>query len=158
VPVSPADIASLIVATFDLKEVQLVRDAIRTADISSGKGQPVSKIGPAPNNFDQRFHFHPEPKIEPRRHIHPDPVIEPRRHIRPVDRFEPSNALGGKAPDVIVIPVPVPCPKHHGHTIQPPWKVLPWQQEPAPHVAPKIKVVVKPPDIALKGTLLDCFI
>jgi hypothetical protein len=36
--------------------------------------------------------------------------------------------------------------------------VLPWQQEPAPRVAPKIKVVVKPPDIALKGTLIDCFI
>ena len=155
--ISPADLASLVVATFDLKEVQLVRDAIRTADISSGKGQPVSKIGPAPNNFDRRFHFHPEPKIEPRRHIHPEPVIEPRRHIRPPDSFEPSHGRRVEPPNVVVIPVPVPCAKH-GHTIQPPWKVLPWQQEPAPHVPPKIKVVVKPPDIALKGTLIDCFI
>jgi hypothetical protein len=157
VSISPSDLASLVVATFELKEVQLVRDAIRTADISSGKGQPVSKIGPAPNNFDRRFHFHPEPKIEPRRHIHPEPVIEPRRHIRPPDRFEPSGPRRVEPPDVVVIPVPVPCPKR-GHTIQPPWKVLPWQQEPAPRVAPKIKVVVKPPDIALKGTLIDCFI
>jgi hypothetical protein len=158
VPISPADIASLVIATFDLKEVQLVRDAIRTADISSGKGQPVSKIGPAPNNFDRRFHFHPEPEIEPRQHIHPEPVIEPRRHIRPVDRFEPSNGRRPEPPDVIVIPIPVPCPKHGPHRIQPPWEVLPWQQAPAPRVVPKIKLVVKPPDIALKGTLIDCFI
>lgn len=153
--ISPSDLASLVVATFELKEVQAVVGAMRRADIASGRGQPVSKIGPAPNNFERRFHFHPEPKIEPRRHIHPDPVIEPRRHIRPVDGFEPSH--NNKPPAVVVIPVPVPCPKL-GHKIQPPWKVLPWQQEPEPHVPPKIKVVVKPPDIALKGTLLDCFI
>ena len=155
--ISPSDLASLVVATFELKAVEAVVDAMRGADIASGKGQPVSKLGPAPDNFERRFHFHPEPKIEPRQHIHPDPVIEPARHVRPVDRFEPSNCNSAKSPDVVVIPVPVPCHKH-GHTIQPPWKVLPWQQEPAPHVAPKIKVVVKPPDIALKGTLIDCFI
>jgi len=157
VPISPADLASLVVATFDLKEVQLVRDAIRTADISSGKGQPVSELGPAPDNFARRFHIHPEPVIEPRRHIHPEPVIEPRRHIRPEDCFEPSNCRCIEPPPVLVIPVPVPCPKH-GHTIQPPWDLLPWQQEPPRHVEPKIKVVVKPPDMALKGTLIDCFI
>jgi hypothetical protein len=157
VRISPSDLASLVVATFELKAVEAVVGAMRRADMASGKGQPVSKIGPAPNNLERRFRFHPEPKIEPRPHIHPEPVIEPRRHIQPVDRFEPSNASGGKSPDVIVIPVPVPCPKL-GHKIQPPWEVLPWQQEPEPRIAPKIKVVVQPPDIAHKGTLIDCFI
>jgi hypothetical protein len=158
VRISPADLASLVVATFDLKAVEAVVDAMRAADIVSGKGQPVSKLGPAPDNFERRFHFHPEPVIEPRRHVHPEPVIEPRRHIRPADRYEPSHGRVNP-PDVVVIPVPVPCPRHgHHNPIEPPWKKLPWQQDPAPHVAPKVKVVVKPPDMALKGTLIDCFI
>ena len=152
--VSLEGVANLIVAAFELKEVQLVRDAIRTADIASGRPQPVSKIGPAPDRFERRFHVHPEPKIEPRRHIHPEPRIEPRRVIHPVDRYEPSHNC---EPVTVVVECYTPCKKH---VIEPPWKVLPWDERnrECPPVGPKVKLVVKPPDIAHKGSLIDFFI
>ena len=146
-------VASLIVAAFDLKEVQLVRDAIRTADISSGRPQAATALGPAPDCFERRCHLHPEPKIEPRRHIHPEPRIEPRRVIHPVDRYEPISER-----DRVLVEVECYTPPSKKHVIQPPWMVLPWEEKHDCVPAPKIKVVVKPPDIAHKGSLIDFFI
>jgi len=42
--------------------------------------------------------------------------------------------------------------------IEPPWKVLPWEEAPCPAPPPKIKVVPPPPDVIHKGSLIDFFI
>jgi hypothetical protein len=152
-------LASLITASADLKLVQNLRAAINGN--GSGPGGAVSQLGPRPNNIDRRFHVHPEPEILPRRRIEPEPRIEPRRVIHPVDRFEPSNRAGG--PDVILVPVPVECYKPCKRSvIEPPWKVLPWEDRLPPTdgrpITPKIKIEPKPPDIVHKGSLIDFFI
>ena len=145
---------SLLVASLDLKLVQLLRAAMNG-------DKPVSGLGPAPNNVERRFHIHPEPTIERRFHIHPEPRIEPREVIRLPDRFESTGP--GCDDDVVLVPVPVECYKPCKRAvIEPPWKVLPWEDRPgsceARPVGPKIKIVVQPPDIAHKGSLIDFFI
>jgi hypothetical protein len=155
VAASGEDIISLITATADLRVVSLLRDAIRTADLSSGKRFPIAKIGPAPDIIERRFRLQPETEILPRKRIEPTPRIEPRRVIRPPDRFEPCGEK------LVPIPIPdpsCPCNPHFKSPIQPPWKVLPWQEPPAVRPAPRIKVVVRPPDIVHKGSLIDFFI
>lgn len=151
--VGSSAIPSLIVAAADLQVVRLIRDAIRTADIHSGKGQPVSGLGPAPSRIERRFRLQPETEILPRRRIEPEPRIEPRRVIHPIDRYEPNN----NAPPVVVLECYCP-PKGCKSSVQPPWKVLPWQQKMEIRVEPKVKVVVRPPDIVHKGSLIDFFI
>lgn len=152
---------SLLVAALDLKEVQLVRDAIRTADLSAGgRGLPASGLGPAPNpdvTFEPRRHVHPEPVYEPRRHIRPEPRYEPRAVIHPEPRIEQqlNDQWACCPPPAEVKPVETPTPS----PIQPPWKVLPWQtpSPPRPVVRP-LKVIIRRPDIVSKGGLLDVFI
>lgn len=145
-------IPSLIVASLDLQLVRLLRDAIQTADLHAGRGKSAHPLGPDPTLIERRFRIEPEPEILPRERIEPDPRIEPRRVIRPADRFEPSDGA-----DVILVPVECykPCKKH---ALEPPWKVLPWEQPMPCAVRPKIKVEVRPPDIVHKGTLIDMFI
>ncbi len=141
----------LIVAALDLKLVQLLRGAMRAADIASGRGQAATPLGPAPDPEPQRrFHYTPEPVIEPRRHFHPSPIYERPLviHLRP--RFvEPPP-----------IPLPAPMEPESPHKPKspfvPPWKLLPWEN--APQTIQVIKVVKRTPDIVRKGTLLDCFI
>jgi hypothetical protein len=141
----------LIVASLDLQLVRLLRDAMHTADASAGRGTAVSGLGPAPTHIERRFRIQPEPEILPRKRIEPEPRIEPRKVIRPADRFEPRESD--------LVPVPVECYKPcRKSPIEPPWKVLPWEQPPCPRVEPKIKVVVRPPDIVHKGSLIDFFI
>jgi hypothetical protein len=148
--VGVSDIPSLIVASADLKVVQLLRDAIRTADIHSGKRLAVSKLGPAPTEIRPRFKHDPEPEILPRKRIDPVPRIEPRKVVHPVDRFEPREA------EVVLVPVPVyVCKKS---PIEPPWKVLPWELPLEAPVRPQVKLKVRPPDIVHKGSLIDFFI
>ena len=145
-------IPSLLVAALDLQLVRSIRDAIRTADIESGRGQPASGLGPAPTLIERRFRIEPEPEILPRKRIEPEPRIEPREVIRPADRYEPRDERD-------LIPVPVECYKPcKKHTLEPPWKVLPWEQPLPCRVEPKVKVVVRPPDIVHKGSLIDFFI
>ena len=142
-------VASLIVASLDLQLVRLLRDAIRTTELSDpgcpcGPGRPSDGARPRPV-------LAPEPVIEPRRHIHPPPVIEPRDviHLAPVV-LPPDPAL---CPDLYT----EPCP---ASPIEPPWKVLPWERKDPPPCPPAkvIKLVMRPPDIAHKGTLIDFFI
>jgi hypothetical protein len=150
--VGVADIPSLIVASADLRVVQLLRDAIRTADIQSGRGQPVSGLGPAPTHIERRFRVQPETEILPRKRIEPEPRIEPRQVIRPADQFEPRECD--------LVPVPVECyrPCTTRSPVEPPWKVLPWEMPIDCRVPPRVKAVVRPPDIIHKGSLIDFFI
>ena len=146
---------SLLVATLDLKMVKGIRDAIRTADIASGKCFPVTAIGPAPNCclgrgddcFEHRRHIEPQPVYEPRRHIHPTPRYEPRPVIHPTPRIAAECK-----------PMPV-CPEvapEHKLLPEPPWKCFPWKNPtPAPEF---IKKIVQVNDKKHRGQILDLFI
>ena len=152
-------ISSLIVASLDLQVVRLLRGAIRAADAASGQGIPASGLGPAPSP-EPRRHLRPEPVIEPRRHIHPEPRIEPRRVFHP----EPRVDVAAVSDCAACCPTEAVCePRITKSPIEPPWKVLPWEDRcdpspcPGPRV-PKIKLTVYRPDIARKGALIDFFL
>lgn len=151
-----ATTASLIVATFDLAVVRSIRDAIRTADISSGRQQPVSGLGPAPNP-EPRRHIHPEPVYEPRPHIHPTPKFEERTIYYSV-RFKPCGDSIQPPICAPVIPIdvapavkcPTECP------LPPIWATLPPVPERAPASPSRvIKMVVTRSDIEIRGAVLD---
>jgi hypothetical protein len=137
---------SLLVASLDLKVVQLLRDAIRTADLSSGGG---GGTGVAPeSDFLPRRHYEPTPEIEPRRHFHPTPCYEARPVIHPQARVE--------AAPLIIYPVVEPdMPEKSMCPFVPPWKVMPWENPPQPLL--KVKLIKSKPDTVRKGLLIDCF-
>ena len=136
---------SLIVAALDLKLVRLLRGAM--AD--NPHGQPVSGLGPAPTNlsFGSRPRVEPEPRFEPRKRIEPTPHFEPRPVIRPEPRVEPPLCEAPHEPEM---------PSRLKSPIEPPWRVLPWEQPVQP--APKVKLTIVRPDVVSKGSLIDFFI
>jgi hypothetical protein len=140
------DLAAITVASLDLELVRLVRGAIRTADISSGKGCNNGILCPEPDILPRR-HLTPEPEYLPRRHIHPTPRYEPRPVIHPTPRVESE-------PPPACIP---PCPPPSEHKcLPPPWKLAVWNVPiPPPAI---LKVVQYKTDIPHKGSLLDVFI
>lgn len=138
----------LIVATLDLQLVRLIRGAMRAA------------AGDC-----HRHLLHPEPVIEPRKRFHPEPVIEPRPHVHPEPAFEPRPVL--RRADELPPACPpaeaaVPAEKSAAPTcpVQPPWKVLPWDDRMrGPRVVlRKIKVSPARPDSQCKGSVIDLFI
>lgn len=142
----------LVVATLDLQLVRLVRAAMNSGGPGGGTGMT-----------------HPAPVIEPRRRIQPEPVIEPRRHLQPEPRFEARAVLrsGETRPScreaIAFAPPtePVETATHSSSPIEPPWKVLPWEDRPefaAARPVRKIKVIAARPDIHCKGSLIDLFI
>lgn len=140
---------SLVVAALDLHLVRLLRGAMRPADPSPGPGG-AGGFGPAAV-IEHRPRHHPDPLIEPRPRIRPTPRFEPRPVIHPAPRIEASlNDAAGAAPR----DSSPPCPR--GSPLQPPWKVLPWEQVPTP--PPLLKINVVRPDIHHKGSLIDLFI
>ena len=136
---------NLLVASLDLQLVRLLRDAIRTADLSSGKGAGIggaAGVGPRPVAT-------PTPRIESRPVIHPTLRIEPRMSAHPVKPEPPV--------DVVVISTHEPEQSRIKQSpIQPPWKVLPWEKPSEPE--PKLKVIQRRPDVPVKGTVFDVFI
>ncbi|MDB5321523.1 MAG: hypothetical protein JWN40_3154 [Phycisphaerales bacterium] len=138
---------ALVVASLDLKLVQLLRDAIRTTDLAGARASGGGNLAPTPEILPRR-HFVPEPLIENRRHIHPQTLYEARPVIHPQPR--------------VVEPPPPICPPAEpiSHLTKspfvPPWKVMPWENPPQP--ALKIKVIKLRPDIVRKGSLIDCFL
>jgi hypothetical protein len=150
VPLPPQ--IELITATLDLQLVRLLRQAMRTADIASGKCQPIVALGPAPNCPVAHDHpiVEPTPRFEPRPVIHPTPRFEPR------PRIHPSEAPRPKLIPVDVIAIPVEEAHAAKSPIEPPWKVLPWQNPPP--MAPRLKVLIRPVDVCRKGSILDVFV
>jgi len=134
---------AMIVASLDLELVRLLRGAMAGGGVGPGRG-----IWPTPA-IEPRVRYHPTPRIEPRPVIHPTPRIEPRLVYRP-HRIEPPAcpAISTSADAQ---------PTHTTHLqIQPPWKILPWQNPPPP--APKLKIAFKQPDVLAKGTIFDVFV
>lgn len=152
-------VASLVVATLDLQVVRLLRDAIRTTELS-GQTPPLDPAGvPVDGPPPPVRHLHPEPVVEPTRHLHPPPIVEPREVIHLAPRILPPNPIGCPPCDGAD-----PCARDgHKSPVEPPWKVVPWdprfaaaRQPPAP--AKVVKLVIRPPDSSHKGTLIDFFI
>lgn len=151
-------VASLVIATLDLQAVRLLRDAIRTTELSDN-ARPLDPAGvPVDGPPPPLRHLHPEPVVEPRRHIHPPPVVEPRRVIHLAPELVPSDS-------VTCAPcAPAECIEPFAKSpIEPPWKMLPWDPRAAagrlaPPPAKVVKRVIRPPDIVHKGTLIDFFI
>ena len=122
------------------------------ASAASGGCTSAAVLGPDPCVTGRRFHVEPETEILPRRRIEPEPVFAPRLVVRPADRYEPG--VSDAAPASLECYTP-----HTRSPIEPPWKVLPWEErfrDESPR--PQIKVVVKPPDIAHRGSIIDYFI
>lgn len=141
---------NLIVATLDLQLVRLVRGAMRGADEAAAG---MKLIEPAPV-VEPRRRITPEPAIEPRLRHRPDAVIEPPEKIRSQDRVWAYTQC--------VSPLPSPAEQVSRSTspVEPPWKVLPWEDSPppAPRIVRRIKVVMARPDIQSKGSVIDLFI
>ena len=143
----------LIVATLDLQLVRMVRAAMAGGGAPGGPGSTAS---PAPV-IEPRRRIEPEPRIEPRRRIEPEPRFEPRPKLRPDDVHAACRASCGAAG----IPTePAEKVSRSSSPIEPPWKVLPWENppEPAPRVVRKVKVFLTPPDMHSKGSVIDLFI
>ena len=143
---------SLIVASLSLAEVRLVRGAILAADIQSvksGRGREVEPV------IEPRRRFHPDPIIEPRIHVHPSPKVEPRPLLRPLPRIDPGPCCHCATDEGAAIVPAAPAPELLS-PLQPPWKVLPWEEPRKP--APMIKVTVYRSDVIHKGSLFDFFI
>jgi hypothetical protein len=145
--VSLASAASLLAAELDLKLVQSVLSAIRTADIESAadKKPPLPIVrNPLPP---QGTHVAREGPIERVPQRISAAIIYTSRPCRPAPppvRVVVETVVVNKKADDLCSP------------LQPPWKVLPWNEPP---VAPaKIKIIRYQPDIRYRGTMLDCFI
>jgi hypothetical protein len=137
--------ASLIVAAFDLNVVQLLRDAIRTADLSqAGQGNAGSPAAV----FEPRLHIHPTPVYEPRVHYHPTPTYEARPVIHPQPRVEQRELACSCECK--------PAPMNLENPIQPPWKILPWENAVQPRQTVKVHLIHT--DLVHKGTVLDLFV
>ena len=135
---------SLLVASLDLKLVQLIRDAIRTTDLSGGAGRNGIIAEP---EFLPRRHLEPTPEIEPRRHYHPEPVYVTRPVIHPQARVEPAPP--------IIYPEVQSHARKSTYPFTPAWKMMPWENPPQPLL--KVKLIKSKPDTERKGSLIDCF-
>lgn len=135
--------ASRLVAAFELSAVQLIRGAIRTADLSSGRGTSATPLGPDPNPPVGRsggsggFPGRSEPVYERRAHIHPTPRYEQRTVYYSVQykaRFEQAAndaaACACPLPFAVAGPAASPCPT--AGLIPPVWKTLPPVEHPTP--------------------------
>ena len=93
------DVAALAVALSDLKVVQLLRDAIRTADLSGGKvccdGAVARRLDDC---YEARRHIHPEPKYENRVVYHPTPRYLPRPVICPTRAWKRATRPPRRCP------------------------------------------------------------
>jgi hypothetical protein len=148
--VSWANAANLVTSVLDLNLVRSLRAAIRSADLASGKRFPVAAIGPSPSVISPSLGFRSDASVSAgniasAKSIEPDAHFLPKRVIKPEDRVI----------DPLLIPIHPEQPDRVDHPLQPPWKVLPWEQKNV------VEVVIKRPllrvDKAHKGTLIDLF-
>ena len=89
--------------------------------------------------------------------MRPEPVFEPREKLR-ADGI-PVACCDSIAPFACAEPVEKASPS--SSPIEPPWKVLPWEdwhRAPPPRPVRKIKIVMTRPDSYCKGSVIDLFI
>jgi hypothetical protein len=151
--ISLSSSVNLIVATLDLAEVQLVTQAIRTADLTTAAqigGRLGVTVGPAAT-FERSAVLHDGCCIEAHHAVYTAnavrPCFAPQREVKA--RCEPF-ADQDSAPTVTVHAPPSP--------IQPPWETLPWPVTNPSSSSKVIKLIMRQSDNRFSGTILDCFI
>jgi hypothetical protein len=150
-----ADNAALLVAALDLNLVQLLRGAMRAADIAVGRPQAVSELGPAPTPPPDRFDR--EPLFEPRRVYHPEPRFAPRPADVATEAAAGTNENTTPPSQVEVFCTCCVTAKPEVESpLAPPWRQPIWTTPISP--APRVKIVKIQPDIINKGSLIDFFI
>ncbi len=150
--------ASLIVATSELKVVQLIRGAMQNADAAAGHGCAGLALGPAScgtigcgpaATIEPRRTIHPTPRFTSRVVFHPTPRFEPR----PIDRAQQAAPAGEVAPSEPETARVTPSP------LSPPWAMPVWRMPIEATVAPrKLKAPAAAHDIHNRGVMLDLFI
>jgi len=145
------NLAAFTVAAMDLSVVRLLRDAMRTADLSAAADLQLNAAG----NPVLRDRYDPASSASsvqyaPRRVIQPEPRIAPRPTVTAPPRIEWEPAPGPYACGDATAKAPA---AEHRSPFQPPWKVLPWP-EPEPAVV-KVKRYVRTVDLTGKGRMID---
>jgi hypothetical protein len=144
-------LASVALAEMDLKLVQSVINAIRTADIESGAARkaPLPVLPPSAQvtrSEECRDHC-----CDSEHRPHND-----RHSTRPIypiyTRFAPAPAAPLPTETVVTVKVT----DDYGTPLPPPWKTVPWKEP--PHLRPQIKLIVFKPVKREKGSIVDCFI
>lgn len=147
----------LLFALSDLKLVTSVTNAIN-ADLpksgplgtipegvqANGSLEHNNAVLTADTRYTHRDTFTPSPAYTARPVVHPQPIYDQPQHVRPALEAE-------RSPVDTTYSVP-----RSRSPIQPPWRVLPWQQP--TEVRIEVKVVSIWPDIVNKGSLIDLFI
>ena len=151
--VSLASTADLLLAVSDLKLVQLLRQAILVADLTSAAGRRVDQTSQIAESCRPRY---PASACQPCEYIRPVAVIDRYENSRPVACVQSGYCRRPASIPTTVVAVVEKQRDTMESPLQPPWKVLPWENPPQP--APVIKMVRHAPDMLNKGTLLDCFI
>jgi hypothetical protein len=147
--------AALIVATADLEVVSLITQAMRTADLSGAASQnppPArpDRIGPAAIvEFRESLRAH---CCDRRDYCCPPSDNKP---FPPIIYRPARVALRPYIPRATELPHP-PSVSPTESPIQPPWKVLPWQNPPPP--SQTVKILPHHTDVVQKGMLLDLFV
>jgi hypothetical protein len=148
-----ASVAGLLVAELDLKMVESVLSAIRTADVESAqdKKPPLPTVqhqlaaaSAASVHQNRNDHY-----VEQAKGCLAPAAVYPRR------RCDPAPARVAM-PVVIETVVLEKSKDQLCSPLAPPWESVPWNQ-PA-RLPAIIKVVRYEPDIRHKGTMVDCFI
>jgi hypothetical protein len=150
--------AALIVATSDLMVVQLLTQAIRIADLSSQHNDAPSdipfrdRIGPAAI---ADFRYSQDRCCCPSTENRPADECASNKPFPPIIYRPARPSLRGDTPRVAEPHHPLSVTPTES-PIQPPWKVLPWENPPPP--AQTVKIHPHTTDVIQKGMLLDLFV
>lgn len=144
-------LASVALAEMDLKLVQSVINAIRTADIESGAARkaPLPVLPPSAQLV--RSEERRDLCCESERCCHND-----RHFTRPIYPIYTRCAPAPAAPLPTETVVTLKVADDYATSLPPPWKTLPWKEP--PHLRPQIKLIVYKPVTREKGSIVDCFI
>ena len=163
--------AALIVATFELKAVRSIRDAVRVNTLKKGGREgPLGNIDnpkPPPSlpNYGEQRHG----AFDPDAHAS-QPRVEHHRAIEPSRRSECYGAAHAthapqRLPDFTPTDLTLPTsdaerasglPSQHGSPLAPPWAMpLPIPESARVRL---VKYVVPTADLSRKGSLVDCFV
>lgn len=151
--ISLSSYANLRMAAPDLAEVQLVTQAIRTADLSSAAqrgGSAGINVGPAAT-YEPRAILHRDSRIEPRGTIYTTRAIQSCTAAEQYIKVRCMSLADEDFCRTVTLHLP-PWP------IRPPWATLPWPRTHPASSSKVIKLIIRQSDNRCSGTILDCFI
>ena len=149
---SAADQASVIVAAAGLNMIQLLRSAMRTADMTvAGQNHAAGVPHPPQGHAVIGDHYR---ESEEHRISHPRRPIARGEVVYRRERVAPATSQSRRA---VVNSCPTGSqPVHQPITLQQPWQVLPWPKHAS--AACHFKPAAAQPDIFDKGMFIDMFV